>query len=91
MKIVENNAEAGSSLYGFKLHPSCTMEAVEALIAAETTEQQRKEMNGGLIEPMLVNARENLDQRLSFECVDYEDLVTITMEDLRAGLQLISR
>ncbi|CAA6672892.1 unnamed protein product [Spirodela intermedia] len=89
LKMVDT--EVGSSLYGFRLHPSCTNEAVTQLIETETTEQQRKEMNGGLIEPMLINARENLDHRLGFDCIDTDDLLTITMEDLRAGLQLLRR
>uniref|UniRef100_A0A6V7QVW1 ATPase AAA-type core domain-containing protein n=1 Tax=Ananas comosus var. bracteatus TaxID=296719 RepID=A0A6V7QVW1_ANACO len=38
--------DESSLLYGFKLHPSCTVEAVAALLDRETTEKQRKEMNG---------------------------------------------
>lgn len=79
-----------SLLYGFKLHPSCSVEAVAELIERETTEKQRKEMNGGLIYPMLVNARENLDLRIDFECTDSDSLLTITLEDLVAGLQLLT-
>nr|XP_010925845.1 uncharacterized protein LOC105048278 [Elaeis guineensis] len=86
-----NNQDQGSVLYGFKLHPSCTVEAVAELINRETTEKQRKEMNGGLIDPLLANARENLDLRLDFDCTDADSLVTITMEDLEAGLGLLSQ
>ncbi|GER41288.1 ankyrin repeat domain-containing protein [Striga asiatica] len=84
-----NQAE-GNLLYGFKLDPSCTVEAVAALIEQETTEKQRQEMNGGLIDPMLVNARENLDLRIDFECINTDALLTITLEDLAAGLQLLT-
>lgn len=80
-----------SLLYGFKLSPSCSIDAVAALTEEETTEKQRKEMNGGLVDPMLVNARENLDLRLSFECIDSDELLTITLEDLKVGLQLLSK
>lgn len=80
-----------SPLYGFKLHPSCSMKAVAELIERVTTESQRTEMNGGLIDPLLVNARENLDLRLDFDCMDADSLVTITMEDLEAGLKSLSR
>ncbi|XP_049398632.1 protein CfxQ homolog isoform X1 [Solanum stenotomum] len=80
-----------SLLYGFKLHPSCSVDAVAALIKEGTTEKQRKEMNGGLVDPLLVNARENLDLRLSFDCIDSDELLTITPEDLKAGLQLLSQ
>lgn len=80
-----------SLIYGFKLDPSCTIEVVAQLIERETTEAQRKEMNGGLIDPMLVNARENLDLRLNFECIDTDSLLTITSEDLEAGLRLLTR
>ncbi|CAN4096355.1 unnamed protein product [Withania somnifera] len=80
-----------SLLHGFKLHPSCSADAVAALIKEETTEKQRKEMNGGLVDPLLVNARENLDLRLSFDSIDSEELLTITLKDLKAGLQLLSQ
>ncbi|XP_057500633.1 protein CfxQ homolog isoform X1 [Actinidia eriantha] len=80
-----------SLLYGFKLHPSCTADAVAKLIERETSEKQRKEMNGGLVDPMLVNARENLDLRLEFDCVDTDELLTITLEDLEVGVRLLSQ
>ncbi|XP_028555233.1 protein cbbX homolog, chloroplastic isoform X2 [Dendrobium catenatum] len=86
-----NFQEPNSSLYGFKLHPLCTVEAVADLIYKGTTEKQRKEMNGGLIDPLLANARENLDLRLDFDCFDAENLVTITMEDLEEGLRTLSK
>ncbi|KAI0524338.1 hypothetical protein KFK09_003705 [Dendrobium nobile] len=86
-----NFEEPNSSLYGFKLHPLCTVEAVADLIYKGTTEKQRKEMNGGLIDPLLSNARENLDLRLDFDCFDAENLVTITMEDLVEGLRTLSK
>lgn len=86
---MSNQAEH-SLLYGFKLHLSCSVEAVAAMIERETTETQRKEMNGGLIDPLLVNARENLDLRIDFECIDTDSLLTITLEDLAAGLQLLT-
>ncbi|KAL2929186.1 Protein CfxQ-like protein [Bienertia sinuspersici] len=80
-----------SLLYGFKLHSSCTLDAIAALIERETTAKQRQEMNGGLIDPMLVNAREYLDLRLSFDCMDTDELLTITLEDLEAGLRCLSQ
>ncbi|XP_020599818.1 uncharacterized protein LOC110039180 isoform X1 [Phalaenopsis equestris] len=86
-----NFQEQNSSLYGFKLHPFCTIEAVAALILNGTTDKQRKEMNGGLIDPLLTNARENLDLRLDFDCFDSDSLVTITMEDLEEGLRTLCR
>ncbi|XP_077221170.1 AAA-type ATPase family protein / ankyrin repeat family protein isoform X2 [Tasmannia lanceolata] len=78
-------------LYGFKLHPSCSVEAIEELIEREITEKQRKEMNGGLVDPMLENARENLDLRLDFDSVDADSLLTVTIEDLEAGLRSLSQ
>ncbi|XP_059638122.1 uncharacterized protein LOC132280035 isoform X2 [Cornus florida] len=86
-----NNQAEDSLLYGFKLHSSCSMDAVAELIERKTTEKQRKEMNGGLVDPMLVNARENLDLRLNFDCIDTDELLTITLEDLEGGLQLLSQ
>lgn len=85
-----NSVAEGSLLYGFKLHPSCTIEAIVSLIERETTEKQRREMNGGLVEPMLVNAREYLDLRLDFDCIDTDELLTITIEDLEGGLRVLS-
>ncbi|KAJ0989266.1 hypothetical protein J5N97_007622 [Dioscorea zingiberensis] len=89
LHIKMTDQEERSSLYGFKLHPSCTVEAVAELIHSETTEELRKQMNGGLIEPLLANARENLDLRLDFDCSDADELITIMMEDLEAGLRLL--
>ncbi|KAH9762280.1 ANK REP REGION domain-containing protein [Citrus sinensis] len=91
LHIKMNNQTEDSLLYGFKLHSSCSMDAIAALIEKETTEKQRREMNGGLVDPMLVNARENLDLRLSFDCLDTDELRTITLEDLEAGLKLLLR
>ena len=85
-----NQAE-DSLLYGFKLHPSCTEAAIATLIETETSGKQRKEMNRGLVETMLINARENLDLRLEFDCVDVDELLTITLEDLEVGLRLLSQ
>ncbi|XP_074568126.1 uncharacterized protein LOC141824695 [Curcuma longa] len=86
-----NNQDQNSSLYGFKLHPSCNIPTIAELIDNEITEKQRREMNGGLIDPLLVNARESLDLRLDFDCTDIDGLVTLTMEDLRVGLRLLTR
>ncbi|KAF6176356.1 hypothetical protein GIB67_011145 [Kingdonia uniflora] len=85
-----NDQSEEGPLYGFKLHPSCSLEAISNLIEGETTEDQRRKINGGLVDPMLVNARENLDLRLGLDMVDVDDLITITMEDLKAGLQSLS-
>ncbi|KAJ7969610.1 AAA-type ATPase family protein / ankyrin repeat family protein [Quillaja saponaria] len=91
LHIKMNDVVEDSLLYGFKLHPFCSIEAVAALIERVTTEKQRKEMNGGLVDTVLVNARENLDLRLNFDCLDTAELLTITLEDLEAGLQLLSQ
>ncbi|GFY96349.1 AAA-type ATPase family protein [Actinidia rufa] len=80
-----------SLLFGFKLHPSCTVDAIATMKERKTSEKQRKEMNGGLVDPLLVNARENLDLRLEFDCVDTDELLTITLEDLEVGLRLSSQ
>lgn len=85
-----NNQEENSLLYGFKLHSKCSIDAVAKIIETETSEKQRREMNGGLTDTMLVNARESLDLRLDFDCVDMDELRTITLEDLEAGLRLFS-
>ncbi|OAY53757.1 protein CbxX, chromosomal isoform X1 [Manihot esculenta] len=89
--IKMNNQQEDGLLYGFSLHSKCSIAAIATLIDKETTEKQRKEMNGGLVDTMLVNARENLDLRLDFDCVDCDELCTITLEDLEAGLRLLSQ
>uniref|UniRef100_A0A0D9YQ68 AAA+ ATPase domain-containing protein n=1 Tax=Oryza glumipatula TaxID=40148 RepID=A0A0D9YQ68_9ORYZ len=86
-----NNPTESSLLYGFKLDPSCSIEVVGELIARETTEERRKQMNGGLVDTLLINARENLDLRLDFNCDDANTMITITLEDLEAGLKQISK
>lgn len=91
LHIKMNNLSEDSLLFGFKLHSECSIEAISALIERETTEKQRKEANGGLVDTMLVNARESLDLRLSYDCIDTEELLTITLEDLEAGLGLLSQ
>ncbi|KAM1046842.1 uncharacterized protein LOC126594378 [Malus sylvestris] len=90
LHIKMHNQTEESLLYGFQLHSSCSIEAVADLIGTETTEKQCKEMNGGLVDTMLVNARESLDLRLDFDCIDTEELRTITLEDLQAGLRILS-
>ncbi|KAL5835973.1 hypothetical protein ACOSQ4_015470 [Xanthoceras sorbifolium] len=91
LHIKMHNQAEDSLLYGFKLHASCCIDAIASLIERETTEKQRKEMNGGLVDPMLVNAREIMDLRLSFDCIDMDALCTITLEDLEAALGLLVR
>ncbi|GAB2292244.1 hypothetical protein Dimus_026493 [Dionaea muscipula] len=86
-----SNQSESSMLYGFRLHHLCTLDAIAALIERDTTEKQRRGVNAGLIDPMLVNARENLDLRLSFDCIDTDELLTITLYDLEAGLGLLSK
>ncbi|KAI4376615.1 hypothetical protein MLD38_014357 [Melastoma candidum] len=90
LHIKMNKQGEGSSLYGFTLHEYCSEDVVGELIQRETTEKQRRQMNGGLVETVLINARENLDLRLDFDCIDTEELQTITLQDLEAGLRLLS-
>jgi hypothetical protein len=91
MHLKMNTPSDTSPLCGFKLHPGCSVQAVGELIAKETTEERRKQMNGGLVDTLLINARENLDLRLDFSCDDAETMITITLEDLEAGLRQVSR
>ncbi|KAL7137635.1 hypothetical protein ABFS83_10G106800 [Erythranthe nasuta] len=79
-----------SRLYGFKLHPSCTCDAVLQVIENNSTEQLRSKMNGGLVDHMLNNARENLDSRLNLDSIG-DELLTITLSDLEAGIKMLSK
>ncbi|XP_020553327.1 uncharacterized protein LOC105173814 isoform X2 [Sesamum indicum] len=90
LMIKMSKQDEKSRLYGFKLHPSCTYDAVLAVIERNSTEKLRNKMNGGLVDHMLNNARENLDSRLSFDSKG-DELLTITLGDLEGGLKLLSQ
>ncbi|XP_073152163.1 protein CfxQ homolog [Henckelia pumila] len=79
-----------SRLYGFKLDKGCTLDAVVSVMEKNSNEQLRNKMNGGLVDHMLNNARENLDSRLTFDSKG-DDLFTIRLVDLEAGLQHVSQ
>ncbi|GFP90181.1 stage v sporulation protein k [Phtheirospermum japonicum] len=79
-----------SRLFGFKLHPSCTFDAVLAVIERCSTEKLRNKLNGGLVDHMLNNARESLDLRLNFDS-NGDELLTITLGDLENGLKLLAQ
>lgn len=79
-----------SRLYGFKLHPLCTFDAVLRVIEKNSTEKLRNKMNGGLVDHMLNNARENLDSRLDFNSKG-DVLLTITLADLEGGLKMLAQ
>ena len=74
-----------------RLHASCTEDALSAAIAAFTTARQRQQRNGGLALPVLLDAREQLDERLDIECCEVEELVTIEMRDIIAALKMVPR
>ena len=40
---------------------------------------------------MLLDAREQLDERLDIECCEAEELVTIEMRDIIAALKIVPR
>lgn len=79
-----------SQLFGFKLDSCCTLDAVVSVIERRSSEKVRNRMNGGLVDHMLNNARENLDSRLNFEAKG-DELLTITLGDLEAGLEQLVR
>ncbi|KAJ0988846.1 hypothetical protein J5N97_007202 [Dioscorea zingiberensis] len=90
-KKVDTNAELDAKDYGLEAlkAQSNTRSSSCAIPLRETAEELRKKMNGCLIEPLLANARKYLDSRLDFDCSDADELITIMMEDLEAGLQQI--
>ncbi|KAF9615375.1 hypothetical protein IFM89_023026 [Coptis chinensis] len=71
-----------SSNEGFKRRIT-NVNAIKKLIERETTKKQRNEVNGGLVDPMLVNAKENVDLRLEVDNVILDDVLTIALEDLK--------
>ncbi|KAL3825190.1 hypothetical protein ACJIZ3_021219 [Penstemon smallii] len=90
LMIKMNKQDEKSRLFGFKFHPSCTLDVVRGLIEKNSSEKLRKKMNGGLVDHMLNNARENLDSRLDFDSIG-DQLLTITLNDLEAGLKLLAK
>ncbi|XP_012849461.1 PREDICTED: protein cfxQ homolog, partial [Erythranthe guttata] len=90
LKIKMSKQDEKSRLFGFKLHPSCTSGAILELIEKNSTEKLRNKLNGGLVDHMLNNARENLDSRLNLDSTG-DELLTITLSDLEAGLKMLSR
>ncbi|KAL7096901.1 hypothetical protein ACP275_10G109700 [Erythranthe tilingii] len=90
LKIKMGKQDEKSRLFGFKLHPSCTSGAILELIEKNSTEKLRNKLNGGLVDHMLNNARENLDSRLNLDSTG-DEILTITLRDLEAGLKMLSR
>ncbi|KAJ0097973.1 hypothetical protein Patl1_27427 [Pistacia atlantica] len=84
-----NNQAEDSLLHGFKLHPSCSVDAIAELIRRVTTEKQRMKMNGGLVEIILNNAKGNLDLRISDDCAERGELLTIKLEDFEAAMRFL--
>ncbi|KAF9615371.1 hypothetical protein IFM89_023022 [Coptis chinensis] len=82
-----NTQVKDSPLYGFKLDQLSNLDAIANLVERETTKNQRTMLNGGLVDQMLANARQNLDLRLDFDSANADDLLTITLEDLEGGFR----
>ncbi|KAL5972942.1 hypothetical protein ACLOJK_039749 [Asimina triloba] len=72
-KIGMGSQEESSELCGLRLHQSCSAEAIAELIERETTEEQRNEVNGTLVQHMLQNALDHLNFNLSLEQMINED------------------
>ncbi|XP_044512438.1 protein CfxQ homolog [Mangifera indica] len=89
LHIKMNNQAKDSSLYGFKLHSSCSVDVIAELLKRVTTEKQRMKMNGGLVDIMLNNAKGNLDLRIHDDCAERDELLTIKLEDLEAAAKLL--
>ncbi|XP_031264305.1 protein CfxQ homolog [Pistacia vera] len=85
-----NNQAEDSLIHGFKLHSSCSVNAIAELIRRATTEKQRMKMNGSLVEIMLNNAKRNLDLRISDDCAESDELLTIKLEDFEAAMRFFT-
>ncbi|XP_047945634.1 protein CfxQ homolog [Salvia hispanica] len=90
LTIKMSTRERRSRLFGFRLGPCCSVEVVASVIERRTSEKVRNKMNGGLVDHMLNNAKDNLDSRLDFEAGG-DELFTITLPDLEAGLDQLAR
>ncbi|KAL3637765.1 hypothetical protein CASFOL_018213 [Castilleja foliolosa] len=91
LKMSNLRNDQNSPLYGFKLHESCIVPRIAVIIRQGSSEKLRSDMNGGLVDVMLMNARESLDMRIDLECRDVDVLTTIMLEDLRAGLRMMEQ
>ncbi|KAJ0039801.1 hypothetical protein Pint_26740 [Pistacia integerrima] len=91
LHIKMNNQTEDNLLYGFKLHSSCSENAIAELIQKETTKVQRMKMNGGLVDIMLNNAKGNLDFRITDDCVESDELLTIKLTDFEAALRFLPK
>ncbi|XP_031280606.1 uncharacterized protein LOC116139073 isoform X1 [Pistacia vera] len=91
LHIKMSNQAEDNLLYGFKLHSSCSENAIAELIQKETTKVQRMKMNGGLVDIMLNNGKENLDFRITDDCVESDELLTIKLEDFEAALRFLPK
>eukprot|EP00475_Leptophrys_vorax_P031348 TRINITY_DN47473_c0_g1_i1.p2 TRINITY_DN47473_c0_g1~~TRINITY_DN47473_c0_g1_i1.p2 ORF type:complete len:265 (-),score=14.79 TRINITY_DN47473_c0_g1_i1:376-1146(-) len=78
-----------SALRGFRLDPAITEASLAAAIERGTTAAQRRQRNGGMALPVLLDARDHLDERLAVDCCCCDELVTITMADVEAALAMI--
>ncbi|KAJ0039800.1 hypothetical protein Pint_26741 [Pistacia integerrima] len=91
LHIKMSNQAEDNLLYGFKLHSSCSENAIAELIEKETTKVQLMKMNGGLVDIMLNNGKENLDFRITDDCVESDELLTIKLEDFEAALRFLPK
>lgn len=67
------------------------MEALSALIDQCIHPDKLKHYNGALAMAALINARDYLDSRLDLECADPDELVTMRLCDIAAGLEAVAR
>ncbi|KAJ0040352.1 hypothetical protein Pint_26729 [Pistacia integerrima] len=91
LHIKMSNQAEDNLLYGFKLHSSCSENVIAELIKKETTKVQRMKMNGSLVDIMLNNAKGNLDFRITDDCVESDELLTIKLEDFEAALRFLPK
>ncbi|KAJ0041110.1 hypothetical protein Pint_26730 [Pistacia integerrima] len=89
LRLKMKNQAKDSVLHGFKLHSSCAIDVIAELIKTHTIKTQRMKMNGGLVDIMLNNAKENLDLRLSDDCEDKDEMLTIKFEDFEAAMEFL--
>ncbi|KAJ0040588.1 hypothetical protein Pint_26759 [Pistacia integerrima] len=91
LHIKMSNQAQDNLLYGFKLHSSCSENVIAELIRKETTKVQRMKMNGGLVDIMLNNGKENLDFRITDDCVESDELLMIKLEDFEVALRFLPK
>lgn len=78
-------------MYGYKLHPSCSIETISKIIQKGVPEKLRSELNGHLASSILMTAKDILALRCNMNAMEDIDRSTITPVDLEAAIKKLAK